>query len=67
MAKATSKDQSILVTQTRSCIAVPEKLRLVVKALGLRGIGSSRVHKDNNCTRGMINKVRHLVSYKIQA
>ena len=55
----------IVVKQTRSLISEPEKLRKVVKALGLGRIGESKIHKDNNCIRGMINKVKHLVSYEV--
>lgn len=56
--------QHIKVTQRRSLISEPEKLRKVMYGLGLRKIGASRVHKDNNCIRGMINKVSHLLSYE---
>jgi large subunit ribosomal protein L30 len=55
----------IIVKQTRSLISEPEKIRKVVKGLGLGRIGKSKVHKDNNCIRGMINKVKHLVSYEL--
>lgn len=53
---------TLKVTQTKSLICQPEKLRLVMRGLGLRGIGSVKNHKDNNCIRGMVNKVRHLVN-----
>ena len=56
----------IVVTQTRSLITEPTKMRLVVRALGLGRIGKTKTHKDNNCIRGMINKVRHLVSYELK-
>lgn len=55
----------IIVKQTRSLITEPEKQRKIVKALGLGRVGSSKTHKDNNCIRGMINKVKHLVSYEL--
>ena len=55
----------IKITQVRSVISTPKSLRKIVRALGLRGINQTRVHKDNNCTRGMINKVKHLVSYEL--
>ena len=58
--------QQIKVKQMKSTIAVPSKLRLVIKGLGLHGVGSEKLHKDNNCIRGMINKVRHLVSYEMK-
>ena len=56
---------SIKVRQIRSTIGVPSKLGKVVRALGLKKIGQEKVHKDNNCIRGMINKVPHLVSYEL--
>jgi len=55
----------ITVTQTKSLIATKDSLCKVVKGLGLGRIGKSRTHKDNNCIRGMINKVSHLVEYKL--
>jgi large subunit ribosomal protein L30 len=56
----------IVIKQTRSLIGQSEANRKVVKALGLRRIGHSKSHKDNNCIRGMINKVKHLVSYELK-
>ena len=55
----------IEVKQVRSTIGQAEKTRKVVAGLGLRGIGQVRTHKDNNCIRGMINKVKHLVCYSL--
>jgi large subunit ribosomal protein L30 len=55
----------IVVTQTRSLISEPAKIKKVMLALGLSRIGKTKTHKDNNCTRGMINKVKHLVSYEV--
>ena len=57
----------IVVTQTKSLIGNSEHLRKVVRGLGLGRIGKTKTHKDNNCIRGMINKVRHLVEYKLVA
>jgi large subunit ribosomal protein L30 len=57
--------QKIKVTQVRSSIANPKKVARILGGLGLRGIGSSRTHKDNNCIRGMVNKVSHLVKYEL--
>jgi len=56
----------LIVTQTRSTISEPEKIRKIVHALGLGRIGKVKTHKDNNCIRGMVNKVRHLVSYELK-
>jgi large subunit ribosomal protein L30 len=57
--------QQIKVIQTRSVIHQTQKIRRVLRALGLRRIGAERVHNDNNCIRGMVNKVKHVVSYEI--
>jgi large subunit ribosomal protein L30 len=57
----------IIVTQTRSIIGQAEANRLVMRGLGLGRIGKTKTHKDNNCIRGMLNKVKHLVSYQLKA
>lgn len=48
-------------------IKVPnnEPMRKIMWGLGLRKMNRVREHKDNNCIRGMINKVKHFVSYEI--
>lgn len=55
----------IIVRQTRSLIGNNPNNRKTVEALGLGKIGKTKVHKDNNCIRGMINKVRHLVEFEL--
>lgn len=55
----------IKVTKKHSTIAETDKIRKIMQSLGLRKTGSSKVHKDNNCIRGMINKVIHLVDYEL--
>jgi large subunit ribosomal protein L30 len=57
----------IVVTQTKSLIGNPTHMRKIVKGLGLGRIGKTKTHKDNNCIRGMINKVSHLIEYKLVA
>lgn len=49
------------ITLIRSYIGVPEKLRKVLRSLGLRKIGQSTIKDDVPSIRGMINKVPHLV------
>jgi len=49
------------VRQTRSTIAQTWRTRLVVKGLGLRGIGSEVVVQNTPSFRGMVKKVMHLV------
>ncbi|MCB5245633.1 MAG: 50S ribosomal protein L30 [Candidatus Cloacimonadaceae bacterium] len=51
----------IKVTQVRSTINRPEKQKRVIESLGLGRPGKSRIHDDNPCIRGMINKVSHLI------
>lgn len=55
----------IIVRQTRGLSHQPEQQRKVIQALGLGRIGKTKTHKDNNCIRGMINKVKHLVEYQL--
>jgi large subunit ribosomal protein L30 len=55
----------IIVRQKRSLIGQAEANRRIVKGLGLRGLRHEKKHKDNNCIRGMINKVLHLVEYEL--
>ena len=57
----------IVVKQRRSLISEPESIRKVVLALGLGRINKTKTHKDNNCIRGMLNKVKHLVSYELKS
>jgi large subunit ribosomal protein L30 len=57
----------LVIKQTRSLIGQPEATRKVVKSLGLGRIGKVKTHSDNNCIRGMVNKVKHLVSYELKS
>ncbi|NLX69668.1 MAG: 50S ribosomal protein L30 [Clostridiales bacterium] len=50
------------VTQVRSTIGCKDDQIATVKALGLRKIGSEKIHEDTPTIRGMIKKVEHLVS-----
>lgn len=50
------------VTQTRSTIGCLKDQIATMEALGLKKIRSEKIHEDNAVIRGMINKVRHLVS-----
>ncbi len=49
------------ITLKRSYIGTPEKLRRVLRSLGLRKIGHTVVKPDVPSIRGMINKVPHLI------
>ena len=50
------------ITLVRSTIGAIPKHKLTVKALGLGRPGSVVKQKDNPAIRGMIKKIRHLVS-----
>jgi large subunit ribosomal protein L30 len=50
------------VTQVRSVIGSKQDHKRTVRALGLKRIRDSRVHEDTPQIRGMLHKVRHLVS-----
>lgn len=50
------------ITQTRSTIGCKKNQIATMEALGLRKIRSEKIHEDNAVIRGMIEKVKHLVS-----
>lgn len=60
-----STTSHIRVEQIRSTAGIPDQQIRILRGLGLRRVGHNRVHRDNNCIRGMINKVIHLVNYKL--
>lgn len=49
------------ITQIRSTIGRVEKQKKIVRALGIKKLYQSVVHKDTPQIRGMIEKVKHLV------
>lgn len=56
-------DKNIKVTQVRSGNGCVKKTIIAnLKGLGLGRIGKQSILKDNECTRGMIRKVAHLVN-----
>ncbi len=57
-----TKGGTVKVTLIRSPIGFESNQGLVVRSLGLRRIRHSVELKDTPETRGMIHKVRHLVS-----
>ena len=50
------------ITLTRSLIGRPEDQRVTVNTLGLRKMHQTVVQRDNVAIRGMVNKVKHLVT-----
>jgi large subunit ribosomal protein L30 len=58
----TAQKKTIKVTQIRSTIGFNKKQGDIIRSLGLRRIRHSVVVVDTPETRGIIHKVRHLVT-----
>ena len=56
--------RKIIVKQIKSIIGVKPKQRATLRALGLRKINAEREHAENKVIKGMIDKVKHLVSVR---
>jgi len=52
----------IKITLTKSGIGFPKNQKNTLRALGLRKLNGSVVHEDTPSIRGMLYKVRHLVT-----
>jgi len=50
------------ITYTKSSIGYSKDQKATVRSLGLRKLNSVAVHEDTPVVRGMIFKVKHLVS-----
>ena len=61
-ARTTGTPKSLTVTQIRSGIGFDRKQSLALKGLGLRRIRHTVKVVDTPSTRGLILKVRHLVT-----
>lgn len=55
------KKKSLRVKQVKSQIGCPQDQRRTLQSLGLGKIGKTKDLVDNDCVRGMIFKVKHLV------
>ena len=55
-------DGQLKVRQVRSTIGCRNDQIGTMKALGLKRIGSEKIHEDTPVIRGMIKKVQHLVN-----
>ena len=54
-------DKKIKVVLVKSPNGALDKQKKTLQALGLRKIGNSAVHNDNDAIRGMVFVVKHLV------
>ena len=59
MAKKSVK--TIKVTLVKSATGFDKRQSKIVEALGFKKLGQTRVLPDNNCIRGSIFKVKHLL------
>lgn len=57
----TQAKKKLHITQVKSDIGSPSDQGKTLKALGLGKIGKTVEQVDNDCVRGMIFKVKHLV------
>ncbi|MGN1212902.1 MAG: 50S ribosomal protein L30 [Christensenellales bacterium] len=56
------KIKQIKVTYTKSCIGYNKNQAKVLESLGLRKLNDTNILPDNEAVRGMVFKVKHLVS-----
>jgi len=50
------------ITYKKSAIGYAHDQKATLRILGLRRLGQSVVHEDTDSIRGMVHKVRHLVT-----
>jgi large subunit ribosomal protein L30 len=55
--------KKLKITLNKSVSGAKKNQIATVEALGLKKIGQTVEHKDNDAVRGMINRVSHLVSF----
>jgi large subunit ribosomal protein L30 len=53
----------LVITWKKSTIGYAQDQKDTIRALGLHRLNQSIEHEDTRAIRGMINKVRHLVSF----
>jgi len=54
--------KKIRITQTKSKIGAPERQKRTLAALGLKKMHQTVEHDDTPVIRGMVDKVKHLVT-----
>ena len=62
MDKIKSEMATIKIKQTKSRIGAPKDQKRTLDSLGLTKMNRVVEHEDNAVTRGLINKVHHLVT-----
>ena len=56
------KTKTLKITQVKSGIGNLIQQKRTLKALGITKMGHSAVQNDTACVRGMIKKVKHLIT-----
>ncbi len=64
---AKKADKTIKVTLVKSTTGFNKNQDKIVKALGFTKLGQTRVLPDNDCIRGSIFKVKHLLKVEEEA
>jgi large subunit ribosomal protein L30 len=59
--KSTDPQKTICIKQVGSCARCEKTQVISLRALGLGRIGKKVVLKDDDCVRGLVKKVSHLV------
>ena len=57
-----AKTKQLKIKLTKSTIGYAKDQKATVKALGLKKMNSEVIQVDNECIRGMVFKVKHLVT-----
>jgi large subunit ribosomal protein L30 len=55
------------ITYTKSMIGYSRDQKETVRSLGLRKLNHSVIKPDNAAVRGMVNKIKHLVTVEVIA
>ena len=58
---AKKKSPLLRITLFKSAIGYSKRQKRTLVALGLKRLGQTVEHKDNECLRGMLNRVSHLI------
>ena len=64
---AKKQEKTIKVTLIKSPIGFDKGQGKIVEALGFKKLGQTRILPDNNCIRGSIFKVKHLLKVEEEA
>ena len=59
--------KTIKVTYVKSAIGYDKRQAKIVAALGFKKLGQTRILPDNDCIRGSIFKVKHLLKVEEEA